>query len=81
MSTGGRRKRRRTTTRRQRGGDLRSALGKVNSFLKEHKIISRGANALAGLLPGTYGAIAGRVGSTAASLGYGRRKRPIRRRR
>ena len=56
------------------GGSLPPWLRSVGDFLKKHSIISRGANALAGILPGAWGTAAGAVGKVASSVGYGRRK-------
>lgn len=60
--------------RQQRGKGLKDVLNKLHSIIKENKLISRGANALAPILPGQFGHYAGRIGSTAAALGYGRRR-------
>ena len=75
------RKRQTGTVRRRRhqGGSLKDIFGKVNRFLKEHKLISRGAAALAPHA-GTFGPLVGKIGSVAGALGYGKR-RPRRRRR
>ena len=71
--------RHRRVVRRMRGRGIGSFLSKVNSFLKKHKVISRVGSALGGVLPGKYGAIASTVGSAAGKLGYGRRRRRVRR--
>lgn len=62
--------------RRGRGiGDwLKNAAGKVNNFLKSSKIVSRVAPILGDVLPGAAGQIANKVGSFAASHGYGRKR-------
>ena len=65
----------RTVARRMRGRGIKEFFGKVNQFLKKHRVISRVGSALGGMLPGKYGAIAGTVGSAAGKLGYGRRRR------
>jgi len=73
---------RKRSTRRMRGGKLtlsgiKSALGKANSYLKKTRLISKVAGAL-----DTAGVpYAGKIGSYAGQLGYGRRKRTRRRRR
>ena len=56
------------------GGALPKWLSDVGSFLKKHQIISRGANALSGILPGPWGQAASTVGKAAGAIGYGRRR-------
>jgi hypothetical protein len=48
---------------------------KIGGFLRKHKIISGVGNTLATILPGQYGAIAGTIGKTAQTLGFGRRRK------
>ena len=66
---------RRGGKRRKRvGGALPAWLSSVGDFFKKNKIISRGASALSGMLPGPWGAAAGAVGKVAGAVGYGRRR-------
>ena len=67
--------RHRRVVRRMHGRGIASFLGKVNAFLRKHKVISRVGSALGGVLPGKFGGIAKTIGSAAGSLGYGRRRR------
>ena len=62
--------RKRTITRRRRhnGGNIRDVIGKVNDFLKKHKIISRGASVLAPFT-GTYAPLVAGVGTAAGASG------------
>jgi hypothetical protein len=55
-------------------GKIGDAFRKFTGFLKQHKVISRAANAIAPHL-GMYGPLASGVGSLAASKGYGRRRK------
>lgn len=64
--------RRRRTTRRRRGGDLKSVLSSVHKFVKDKRLISSG---LRHFLPNSN------LHKAAASLGYGKRRRRVRRRR
>lgn len=57
------------------GGALPAWMSEVGDFLKKHKIISRGASALSGILPGAWGTAAGLAGKAASAVGYGRRRR------
>ena len=78
----GRRVHRRQRRRAKGGSWLGDAVSNIGSFFKKHKLISRGANALSGILPGAWGTAAGLVGKTANSFGYGlKRRRVIRKRR
>ena len=61
--------------RGMRGGGFGNFLSGLNKFAKDTKIGSTVANALGGLLPGKFGAIAGGIGQGLGSLGYGRRRR------
>ncbi len=61
---------RRRTTRR-RGGSLKSILSNVHKFVKDKRLISSG---LKHFMPNSN------LHKAAASLGYGRRRRPVRRR-
>jgi hypothetical protein len=59
--------------RRQKGsGWFKRFFRKANSFLKRHKVISRGSNLLAKVLPAKYGKAAQGIGAAAGALGYGR---------
>ena len=61
---------------RMRGrGKLMNFIRKAAGFLKKHKIVSRVANGLAGVLPPQYSSIASGVGKAAGAVGYGRRRR------
>ncbi len=64
-------RRRKRVVRRRRGGafDLRGALSKVHSFVKNNRLISKGLSAINHP----------KLASAAGSLGYGRRRRPVRR--
>jgi hypothetical protein len=66
--------RKRTGRRRHTGGNIRDVLGKVNDFFKKHKLISRGASALAPFA-GAYSPIVAGVGGVASKLGYGKKRR------
>lgn len=65
--------------RRKQGRGLWDLIKKGHNWLKSNKIISTVGNALGSVIP-----LAGTIGRTAATLGYGRRRRvgrrPIRRR-
>lgn len=61
--------------RKHQGKGLKEVLGKIHNFIKGNKLISRGASALAPILPGTYGSVVRGVGSAAANLGYGRKRK------
>jgi len=60
--------------RRRVGGALPQWLQEVGSFLKKHQVISRGANALSGILPPGWSQAASAVGKASGAIGYGRRK-------
>lgn len=60
--------------RKRVGGALPAWMSSVGDFLKKHQIISRGANALSGILPGAWGTAAGLAGKAASAVGYGRRR-------
>lgn len=61
---------------RRRGAGFFDALKSAHDWIKSNKVISTVGNAL-----GSVGVpYAAQIGSTAAKLGYGRRRRPIRRR-
>lgn len=53
---------------------IKKAARDVHSFIKDNRLISRGASALAPLT-GSYSGAVGNVGRAAAVLGYGRRKK------
>jgi hypothetical protein len=63
---------RRRTVRRRRGGDIRSVLSGVHSFVKNNRLISKG---LRTFLPNSS------LHKAAHALGYGRRRHSVRRRR
>ena len=59
----------------------RSMLSRISDFLKKYKVISRGLSGLSGVLPQYSSPLSGLSG-VASSLGYGRRrKRVVRKRR
>ncbi len=65
--------------RRQKGEGpvwnlIKKAARKTHDFIKDNKLISRGANALAPIA-GPYSGAVGNVGRIAAVSGYGRKKR------
>jgi hypothetical protein len=61
--------------RRPQGGKgLVDVLKKIHNFVKEKKLISRGAAAFAPLA-GRYGAPITAIGNAASSLGYGKKRR------
>ena len=73
--------RRRKTKQRGKGPVLdwiKKAARNVHDFVKDKKLISRGAAAIAPYA-GSYGNIVRGVGTAAGSLGYGRRKKRGRR--
>lgn len=69
--------------RRQRGqkGEgpvldwLKRTARKAHDFIKDNRLISRGATALAPIVPGPYSSTIANVGRTAEVLGYGKKKR------
>lgn len=61
-----------------RGGGFMDFLKGVNNVLKSTKIGSTVGNALGGILPGKFGAIASGIGQGLGSIGYGRRQRRYR---
>lgn len=63
--------------RRGRGmADLINKAKKINSVLRQHKLISRSAGALASALHGTKGGnIAGTIHAHSSAAGYGKRRR------
>ena len=65
---------------RMRGrGKIMDFIRKGIGFLRKHKVVSRVANGLSGILPGQYGSVAGTVGKAAGAVGFGRRRRTRRR--
>lgn len=60
---------------RMKGRGIMDMLRKAHAFIKKHKLISRGSNALSYVLPEKYKGIASKVSGVSGSLGYGRRKR------
>lgn len=70
----GMRKSKKGGMRRQRGKGLMDMIKKAHAFLKKHRVISRGATGLSQILPPKYRDVAGKVGSIAGTLGYGRRR-------
>ena len=64
-----------TRKKTRRGGSVISWIkDKAIPWLKSNKLISRGASALAGVLPPQYAGIASAVSSGASKLGFGRRR-------
>jgi hypothetical protein len=66
--------------RRQRGRGrvwnwIRKAAGTVGKFIKDNKLISKGAAFLAPKLGGQLGAALGTAGTAAGAMGLGRRRR------
>ena len=60
--------------RRMRGkGKFLDFLKKAGSFLKKHKIISRGLKGVAPMLGPKFGPLAGAAGGVAGQLGLGKR--------
>ena len=72
----GRRRRVGRVVRRERGGGFMDALKSAHNWIKSNKIISKVGNAL-GKIGAPY---AGAIGTAAGTLGYGRRRRTVRRR-
>ena len=64
-------------SRRKRGGGFMDALKSAHNWIKSNKIISTVSNAL-GKIGVPY---AGAIGTAAGTLGYGRRRRVVRRKR
>ena len=62
--------RRRRVLHRKRGAGFMDALRSAHNWIKSNKIISTVGNALGGVIP-----IAGTIGRTAATMGYGRKRR------
>ena len=62
--------RRRRVLHRKRGAGFMDALRSAHDWVKRNKIISTVGNALGGVIP-----IAGTIGRTAATMGYGRKRR------
>ena len=61
--------------RRLRGrGKFMDFIRKAGSFLKKHKIISRGLKGVAPMLGPKFGGIAGTAGTIASQLGLGKRR-------
>ena len=73
----GRRRRVGRVVRRKRGGGFMDALKSAHNWIKSNKIISTVGNAL-GKIGVPY---AGAIGTAAGTLGYGRRRRVVRRKR
>lgn len=63
--------------RNQRRGGSRvwNFIKKAHKFIKDNKLVSRGANMLSKVLPPKYRQIAQGIGTGATALGYGRRRR------
>jgi hypothetical protein len=69
-------RRSRVVHRRMRGKGIGSFLGKVNSFLRKHRVISSLGNAVSGMIPeGKFRTMANLATKGASALGYGRRRR------
>jgi hypothetical protein len=58
---------------------IKKAARNTHNFVKDNRLISRGASALAPLA-GPYSGTITRIGTTAGALGYGRRPRRPRKR-
>lgn len=70
--------------RRQQGESpvwdwIKKAAKNFHGFVKDNKLISRGAASLAPIA-GPYSGTVNRIGNVASALGYGRRKKPGRKR-
>lgn len=62
--------------RRRRGGSrVWGFIKKAHKFIKDNKLVSRGANMLSKVLPPKYRQIAQGIGTGATALGYGRMRR------
>ena len=61
--------------RRHRGRGLGNFLSRANNYLKDSKLISKVASAVAPHLGESGQAIANKIASVSGSLGYGRRRR------
>lgn len=59
---------------RQRGRGVMDVLKKIHDFTRKHRLVSRGANLAASMLPEKYGKWVGRAGTAAGAFGYGRRR-------
>lgn len=75
--------RKRRVRRKQQGEGpvwdwIKKAAKDVHGFVKNNKLISRGAAALAPIA-GPYSGTVNRIGNTASALGYGRKRRRRRR--
>lgn len=57
------------------GSRVWNFIKKAHRFIKDNKLVSRGANMLSKVLPPKYRQIAQGVGTGATALGYGRRRR------
>ena len=54
---------------------IKKNAGKAHDFVKSNKLISRGASALAPLVPAAYSGTVSNIGNVASKLGYGKRQR------
>jgi hypothetical protein len=65
----------RVSHRKVKGGSVWSWIkDKALPWIKKNKIVSRGAAALGGILPGGYGTAAKAISTGASTMGWGRRR-------
>ncbi len=60
--------------RHMRGAGLLDWMKRAGSFIKSNKLVSRGLNALSGVVGPQYSGLAKTASGVASSLGYGRRR-------
>ena len=60
--------------RHMRGASLLDWMKRAGSFIKSNKLVSRGLNALSGVVGPQYSGLAKTASGVASSLGYGRRR-------
>jgi len=66
--------------RRMQGRGIKEFFGKVNQFLRKHRVLSNVGNAVSGLMPeGKWKTGLSLASKGASALGYGRRRRVQRR--
>jgi len=70
--------RKRKTTRNMKGKGIREILGKIHDFVKKNKLISRGLTAVTPFA-GSFSPLTAGAATGAAALGYGRKRRPKKR--
>ena len=72
--------RHRRVVRRMRGRGIKEFFGKVNQFLRKHKVLSKVGNFATSMMPeGKWKAGVGLASKGAEAMGYGRRRRRVRR--